>query len=108
MVGWSGMDCNQESNWYLNWSTVPLGISLICLGRMLKSLAPWTERLASLALGHTRGLARVLSNKYNPATPWTCKDGDTVALNMTLEDFPDKDNTISFSSAFLAVHPEKF
>ena len=48
-VGWSGMVCNQMSSWFLNWLTVPVEISLKCLGNKLNTLAPCTGRLASLA-----------------------------------------------------------
>ena len=67
----------------------------------------WETGFLCLAYS-SRGLAMVLANKNNPATPGTCKGGYAIALDMTLEDFPDKDNKISFSAAFLDVHPEKF
>ena len=52
-----------------------------------------------------RGLAMVLANKNNPGT---CKGGDAIALDMTLEDFPDEDNVVSFTAALRAIHPGEF
>ena len=67
----------------------------------------WETGFLCLAYS-SRGLAMVLANKNNPATPGTCKGGDAIALDMTLEDFPDEDNVVSFSAPLLAIHPEEF
>ena len=48
----------------------------------------WETGFLCLA-NSSRGLAMVLANKNNPATPGTCEGGDAIALGMTLEaDFP--------------------
>ena len=50
IVGWSGTVDSHPSRPALNWSTVPVSMSLSPLGRRLNNLPPWIERLASLAL----------------------------------------------------------
>jgi hypothetical protein len=57
---------------------------------------------------NSRGLAMVLANKNNPATPGTCKGGDAIALDMSLEDFSNEDNAVFFSAPLLAIDPEDF
>ena len=49
IVGWSGTAASHSSSLNLNWSTVPVLVSLRSLGMRLKSLAPLTDRLDSLA-----------------------------------------------------------
>ena len=49
IVGWSGTAASHSSSLNLNWSTVPVLVSLRSLGMRLNSLAPLTDRLASLA-----------------------------------------------------------
>ena len=67
------------------------------------------DRDASLSVFfNSRGSITVVLGNFNKsAPPRNLDDWDGVALEITLEYFPNEDDPIPLSSPFLTIHPER-